>query len=175
MSWRALLLVIAKQFQQLVNPTNKVNDKSAFFLGDTTHAKTGRIIEQVSVVFSIIPTLRNFTISFLILGFPILVRWVSWAIHTIFANSISIYYLPPCVANVVFKTDCKRLTSADITRFHRCTTRSSHFHPISSLKFLSYAKSQKSQETVSLVKDNLKKEPWNIEKMIPKLNGNHFL
>jgi hypothetical protein len=51
MPWRALLLVMAKQFQRLVNPTNKVDDKSAFILDDTTHAKTGRRIEQMTKVF----------------------------------------------------------------------------------------------------------------------------
>lgn len=51
MPWRALLLVMAKQFQRLVNPTNEVDDKSAFILDDTTLAKTGRRIEQVSMVF----------------------------------------------------------------------------------------------------------------------------
>jgi len=51
MPWRALLLVMSKQFQRLVNPTNEVEDKSAFILDDTTLAKTGRRIEQVSMVF----------------------------------------------------------------------------------------------------------------------------
>lgn len=51
MHWRALLLVMVKQFQRLVDPTNKVNDKSAFILDDTTIAKTGRRIEKVSMVF----------------------------------------------------------------------------------------------------------------------------
>ena len=51
MPWRALLLVMAKQFQRLVNPTNEVDDKSAFILDDTTIAKTGRRIEQISMVF----------------------------------------------------------------------------------------------------------------------------
>jgi len=51
MPWRALLLVIAKQFQRLVNPTNEVTDKSAFILDDTTHAKTGRRMEQMTKVF----------------------------------------------------------------------------------------------------------------------------
>ena len=51
MPWRALLLVIAKQFQRLVNPTNEVDDKSAYILDDTVHAKTGRRIEQMTKVF----------------------------------------------------------------------------------------------------------------------------
>ena len=49
MPWRALLLVISKQFQRLVNPTNEVEDKSAFILDDTTLAKTGRRIEKISM------------------------------------------------------------------------------------------------------------------------------
>jgi len=51
MPWRALLLVMSKQFQRLVNPTNEVADKSAFILDDTTHAKTGRRMEQMTKVF----------------------------------------------------------------------------------------------------------------------------
>ena len=51
MPWRALLLVMSKQFQRLVNPTNLVADKSAFILDDTTLAKTGRRIEQMTKVF----------------------------------------------------------------------------------------------------------------------------
>jgi len=39
MPWRASLLVMAKQFQRLVNPTNEVVDKSAFILDDTIHAQ----------------------------------------------------------------------------------------------------------------------------------------
>jgi len=51
MPWRALLLVMAKQFQHLVNPKNEVSDKSAFILDDTTLAKSGRRIEQMTKVF----------------------------------------------------------------------------------------------------------------------------
>jgi len=51
MPWRALLLVMAKQFQRLVDPTNEVADRSAFILDDTTLAKTGRRIEQMTKVF----------------------------------------------------------------------------------------------------------------------------
>ena len=48
MPWRALLLVMAKQFERLVNPTGEVDDKSAFILDDTTLAKTGRRIGYYS-------------------------------------------------------------------------------------------------------------------------------
>lgn len=51
MPWRSFLLVFAKQFQHLVNPQKEISDKSAFILDDTTHAKTGRRIEQISMVF----------------------------------------------------------------------------------------------------------------------------
>ena len=51
MPWRALLLVMSKQFQHLVNPKNELSDKSAFILDDTTLAKTGRRIEQMTKVF----------------------------------------------------------------------------------------------------------------------------
>lgn len=51
MPWRSLLLAIAQQFQRLVNPNRELASKSAFILDDTTHAKTGRRIEQISMVF----------------------------------------------------------------------------------------------------------------------------
>ena len=50
MPWRLLLLAVAKQFQHLVNPQKEVASNSAFILDDTTEAKTGRRIEQISLV-----------------------------------------------------------------------------------------------------------------------------
>jgi hypothetical protein len=50
MPWRQLLLIIAKQFQKLVNANKQLDDKSAFILDDTILAKTGRKIEQISWV-----------------------------------------------------------------------------------------------------------------------------
>jgi hypothetical protein len=47
----SIAVVLAKQFQQLVNPANVIDDKSAFILDDTIHAKTGRRIEQMTKVF----------------------------------------------------------------------------------------------------------------------------
>jgi hypothetical protein len=58
MPWRALLLALAKQFQQLVNATKEIPDKSAFILDDTIHAKTGRRIENISWVFDHVPAKR---------------------------------------------------------------------------------------------------------------------
>ncbi|SPF39226.1 hypothetical protein SBF1_2000003 [Candidatus Desulfosporosinus infrequens] len=42
---------MAKQFQRLVNSTNEVDNKSAFILDDTIHAKTGRRIVLMTKVF----------------------------------------------------------------------------------------------------------------------------
>ncbi len=64
MPWRALLLVMAKQFQRLVNPTNEVDNKSAFILDDTTHSKTGRRIEQVSMVFDHVAGRKGIKLGF---------------------------------------------------------------------------------------------------------------
>ena len=50
MPWRALLCVVAKQFQKLVNTENAPADNSAFILDDTLAAKTGRRMEQISIV-----------------------------------------------------------------------------------------------------------------------------
>jgi len=71
MPWRALLLVMSKQFQRLVNPTNEVADKSAFILDDTTHAKTGRRIEQMTKVFDHVAGKKGSKLGFknLTLGF----------------------------------------------------------------------------------------------------------
>jgi len=71
MPWRALLLVMSKQFQRLVNPTNEVADKSVFILDDTTHAKTGRRIEQMTKVFDHVAGKKGSKLGFknLTLGF----------------------------------------------------------------------------------------------------------
>ncbi|WP_353852600.1 transposase [Dehalobacter restrictus] len=71
MPWRALLLVMSKQFQRLVNPTNEVDEKSAFILDDTTHAKTGRRIEQMTKVFDHVAGKKGSKLGFknLTLGF----------------------------------------------------------------------------------------------------------
>ena len=71
MPWRALLLAMSKQFQRLVNPTNEVADKSAFILDDTTHAKTGRRIEQMTKVFDHVAGKKGSKLGFknLTLGF----------------------------------------------------------------------------------------------------------
>ena len=71
MPWRALLLVMTKQFQRLVNPTNEVTDKSAFILDDTIHAKTGRRIEQMTKVFDHVAGRKGSKLGFknLTLGF----------------------------------------------------------------------------------------------------------
>ncbi|WP_088225632.1 transposase [Desulfosporosinus sp. FKB] len=69
--WRALLLVITKQFQHLVNPNNEIADKSAFILDDTTHAKTGRRIEKISRVFDHVAGRKGMKLGYknLTLGF----------------------------------------------------------------------------------------------------------
>jgi len=71
MPWRSLLLVMAKQFQRLVNPTNEVTDKSAFILDDTIHAKTGRKIEHMTKVFDHVAGKKGSKLGFknLTLGF----------------------------------------------------------------------------------------------------------
>ena len=71
MPWRDLLLVMSKQFQRLVNPMNEVADKSAFILDDTTHAKTGRRIEQMTKVFDHVAGKKGSKLGFknLTLGF----------------------------------------------------------------------------------------------------------
>lgn len=50
MPWRPLLFGVAKQFQKLVNPEKEIANNSAFILDDTTEAKTGRRIEQISFI-----------------------------------------------------------------------------------------------------------------------------
>ncbi|AFV03727.1 Transposase DDE domain protein [Dehalobacter sp. DCA] len=71
MPWRALLIGISKQFQRLVNPTNEVDEKSAFILDDTTLAKTGRRIEQMTQVFDHVAGKKGSKLGFknLTLGF----------------------------------------------------------------------------------------------------------
>ncbi len=50
MPWRSLLIAVAKQFRQLVNPEKELAGNSAFILDDTTEAKTGRRIEHISMI-----------------------------------------------------------------------------------------------------------------------------
>ncbi len=71
MPWRSLLLVMAKQFQRLVNPKNEVADKSAFIIDDTTLSKTGRRIEQMTKVFDHVAGKKGSKLGFknLTLGF----------------------------------------------------------------------------------------------------------
>ena len=71
MPWRALLLAMSKQFQGLVNPTKEIADKSAFILDDTTHAKTGRRMENISWVFDHVAGRKGSKLGFknLTLGF----------------------------------------------------------------------------------------------------------
>lgn len=64
MPWRTLLLVMAKQFQQLVNPTKEIADKSAFILDDTTLAKTGRRIEHISIVHDHVAGKKGYKLGF---------------------------------------------------------------------------------------------------------------
>lgn len=55
MPWRPLLIAVAKQFQKLVNPEKLISGNSAFILAfildDTAEAKTGRKIEQISIIY----------------------------------------------------------------------------------------------------------------------------
>lgn len=50
MPWRILLLSVAKQFQNLVNPKKEVADNSAFIVDDTMDARVGNKIENISMV-----------------------------------------------------------------------------------------------------------------------------
>lgn len=71
MPWRPLLLAVAKQFQNLVNSQKEIANNSAFILDDTTEAKTGRRIEQVSFVHDHVAGRKGSKLGFknLTLGF----------------------------------------------------------------------------------------------------------
>ncbi len=49
--WRNLLLNVGKSFMKQVNPNKEVAANSAFIIDDTTEAKTGRRIEQISYIY----------------------------------------------------------------------------------------------------------------------------
>jgi len=51
MPWRSLLLNVTKTFAKQVNPDKELAANSAFILDDTTEAKTGRRIEQISYIY----------------------------------------------------------------------------------------------------------------------------
>ncbi len=50
-AWRTILYGVAKQFQKLTNPKKVVAENSAFIIDDTTDARVGRRIENVSYIF----------------------------------------------------------------------------------------------------------------------------
>ena len=51
MPWRRILYGVAKRFQTLTNPDKVMADTSAFIIDDTTDARVGRHIENVSYIF----------------------------------------------------------------------------------------------------------------------------
>lgn len=71
MPWRPLLFGVAKQFQKHVNPEKEIANNSAFILDDTTEAKTGRRIEQISYIHDHVAGRKGNKLSFknLTLGF----------------------------------------------------------------------------------------------------------
>ena len=50
MPWRRLLYGVCKKFEQLVNPKGEIDPRSAFILDDTPDIRTGRRIENISIV-----------------------------------------------------------------------------------------------------------------------------
>lgn len=64
MPWRNLLLIVAKQFQRLVNPDKEISAKSAFILDDTIDIRTGRKIEKVTHVHDHVAGRKKSTLGF---------------------------------------------------------------------------------------------------------------
>lgn len=71
MPWRALLTAVAKRFQQMTNPEKVLASNSAFILDDTVQAKTGRRIEQISIIHDHVAGKKAYKLGFknLTLGF----------------------------------------------------------------------------------------------------------
>lgn len=64
MPWRNLLLVVAKQFQKLVNPNKELAENTAFILDDTIDIRTGRKIENISYVHDHVAGRKKSTLGF---------------------------------------------------------------------------------------------------------------
>lgn len=71
MPWRSLLITVARQFQQLVNPEQKVSDNAAFILDDTVDSRVGRKIENITYIHDHVAGRVKKTLGFknLTLGF----------------------------------------------------------------------------------------------------------
>ena len=69
MPWRRILYGVAKRFQTLTNPQKVVADTSAFIIDDTTDARVGRHIENVSYVFDHVIGKTRLGFKDLVLGY----------------------------------------------------------------------------------------------------------
>ena len=59
-SINTIIVRVMKMYKlKMLYPANEVGDKSAFILDDTTHAKTGRRIEQMTKVFDHVAEKKN--------------------------------------------------------------------------------------------------------------------
>jgi hypothetical protein len=71
MPWRTILYGVAKQFQTLTNPQKVVAENSAFIIDDTSDARVGRRIENVSYIFDHVAGKKGSKLGFkdLMLGY----------------------------------------------------------------------------------------------------------
>ncbi len=71
MKWRQLQYRVCKQFQKLTNKSKEINPNSAFIIDDTSSIKTGKTIENISIIHNHNSTQKSFNLGFktLVLGF----------------------------------------------------------------------------------------------------------
>ncbi len=69
--WRSLLYGVAKQFQRLANPKKEIAENSAFIIDDTSDARVGRRIENISYIFDHVAGKKGSKLGFknLLLGY----------------------------------------------------------------------------------------------------------
>ena len=69
MPWRSILYGVAKRFQTLTNPQKVMADTSAFIIDDTTDARVGRHLENVSYIFDHVVGKTRLGFKDLVLGY----------------------------------------------------------------------------------------------------------
>lgn len=71
MNWRKLQYCVCKQFKKLTNNSKEIDPNSAFIIDDTSSIKTGKTIENISIIHNHTSTEKRFNLGYktLVLGY----------------------------------------------------------------------------------------------------------
>lgn len=64
MKWRKLLLGVCKRFKKLTNKSVEIDSNSAFIIDDTDSIKTGKAIENISIIHNHTSTKKTYNLGF---------------------------------------------------------------------------------------------------------------